>query len=109
VKYGDADLVDASATWDEENGRAAFFLANRGLDEAAEVTVTLRGFDTARITRAEVLTVPEGADRFTSNNEQNQDRVTLKPLSDVTADSGTLHATLPPLSWAVIETEVTKA
>jgi alpha-N-arabinofuranosidase len=109
AKFGDADVVDASATWDEETGRAAFFLANRGLDEPAEVTVTLRGLDTGRVTRAEVLRIPEGADRFTTNNEQNQDRVGLVALNDVTVDNGTLHLTLPALSWAVIEVQVTKA
>ncbi|NNC11459.1 alpha-N-arabinofuranosidase [Planctomonas sp. JC2975] len=109
AKYGDADLVDASATWDEERGRVALFLANRGLDEAADVAVALRGFDTGRVTRAEVLQIPEGTDRFTTNDEQHQDRVGLIPLNDVTVEAGALHVTLPALSWAVVEIEVTKA
>ncbi|MGA0566760.1 alpha-N-arabinofuranosidase [Rathayibacter sp. KR2-224] len=109
AKYGDADVVDASATWDEETGRIALFLANRGLDESAEVAVALRGFDSARIVGAEVLTAPEQGDRFTTNDEQNQDRVGLRQLRDVAVDGGVLRATLPALSWAVVEVEVAKA
>jgi alpha-N-arabinofuranosidase len=109
AKFGDADLVDASATWDEESGRVALFLANRGLDDDAQLEVALRGFDTGRVTRAEVLRIPEGSDRFTTNDEQHQNRVGLTGLSGVTVDGGTLRATLPALSWAVIEVEVTKA
>ncbi|MBP1242653.1 alpha-N-arabinofuranosidase [Frigoribacterium sp. PvP120] len=105
-KYGDADLVDVSATWDEESGRVAFFLANRGLEEAADVEVALRGFSGARVTRAELLTVPEGGDRFTSNTEQVQDAVGLVPLDGVSVDGGVARLTLPALSWAVVELEV---
>ncbi|GAB3391069.1 alpha-L-arabinofuranosidase C-terminal domain-containing protein [Humibacter soli] len=108
-KFGDADLVDASATWDEESGRIAFFFANRGLDEAADVDVSLRGFDGARITRAEVLEVPEGGDRFTTNNEQNQARVGLTSLEGAVVDGGSLRLSLPALSWSVVELDVTKA
>ncbi|WP_402840886.1 alpha-N-arabinofuranosidase [Microbacterium sp. GXS0129] len=108
ARFGDADLVDASATWDEETGRVAIFLANRGLDEDADVSVSLRGFTGSRVTRAEVLTVPEGGDRFTSNIVDAQDRVGLRPLS-AAVDGATLTTTLPALSWAVIEVEVAKA
>jgi len=108
-KFGDADLVDASATWDEESGRIAFFFANRGLDEAADVEVSLRGFDGSRITRAEVLEVPGGGDRFTTNNEQNQARVGLTPLEGAVVDGGTLRLSLPALSWSVVELDVTRA
>ncbi|QDZ14565.1 arabinosylfuranosidase ArfA [Humibacter ginsenosidimutans] len=109
AKYGDADVVDASATWDEASGRIAFFLANRGLDEAADVTVTLRGLTAGRVTRAEVLHAPDGADRFATNNEQNQHRVRLAPLTDVATEHETLRVALPPLSWAVVEIEAARA
>jgi alpha-N-arabinofuranosidase len=109
ARFGDADVVDASATWDEESGRIALFLANRGLHESAEVAVTLRGFENARVLGAEVLTVPEGADRFTTNDQHHHDRVGMQPLADVAVDGGTLRATLPALSWAVVEVEVAKA
>jgi len=109
AKFGNADVVDVSATWDEQNGRAAVFLANRGLDESAEVEVALHGFAAGRVLRAEVLDVPEGGDRFTANLQDSQDRVGLRPLDGVTADGSRLTLTLPALSWAVVELEVTTA
>jgi alpha-L-arabinofuranosidase len=105
AKFGDADLVDASATWDEEHGRLAVFLGHRGLEDGAEVEVTLRGLTASRILQAEVLDIPEGRDRFTANTEEEQP-VGLRPLDGVTADGGTVRLTLPPLSWAVVLVEV---
>ena len=104
-QYGDTDLADVSATWDEETGRATFFLANRGLDDSCDVEVSLRGFAPSRVIRAEVLRVPEDADRFASNNLGQQDRVGLRPLDGATVDSDTLRVTLPALSWAVVQLE----
>jgi alpha-N-arabinofuranosidase len=108
-KFGDADLVDVSATWDEENGRVALFLANRGLDDAAEVAVALRGFEAGRVLRAEVLKTPEGGDRFSANTLESGEQVGLTPLENVTADGGRVTLTLPALSWAVVELDVRPA
>jgi alpha-N-arabinofuranosidase len=108
-RFGDADLVDASATWNEETGRLALFLANRGLDEAADVEVSLHGFDARRIVRAEVLQVPEGADRFATNSQAKPDAVRLRELDGVKASAGQLQATLPALAWAVVELEVARS
>ncbi|MFZ7089020.1 alpha-N-arabinofuranosidase [Curtobacterium sp. RRHDQ10] len=108
-EYGDADLVDASVTYDAERGRVAVFFANRGLDESADVTVSLRGFTAGRVTRAEVLTAPESGDRFTANTEHEQDVVGLVALDAAAVVEGELKVTLPALSWAVVEVEVTEA
>ncbi|MCW4456763.1 alpha-N-arabinofuranosidase [Microbacterium sp. MPKO10] len=108
AKYGDADAVDVSATWDDENGKVAFFLANRGLDEAADVSVKLGGFAASGVSRAEVLTVPDGGDRLTSNTESAQP-VVMTPLDGVSVDGSTLSLRLPALSWAVVEVDVTRA
>lgn len=86
----------------------ALFLANRGLEDAAEVEVSLRGFIGGRVIRAEVLDVPEGTDRFAANTVENQDQAGLRPLAGVTVTGGTATLTLPALSWSVIELEVTK-
>lgn len=32
AKFGDVDAVDATATWDEQAGRLALFLANRSME-----------------------------------------------------------------------------
>jgi alpha-N-arabinofuranosidase len=86
----------------------ALFLANRGLEEAADVEVSLRGFDARRVVRAEVLEIPEGGDRFTINNQEKPDRVGLKPLEGAKATGSELRLGLPALSWAVVELDVAK-
>jgi alpha-N-arabinofuranosidase len=106
--FGGADLVDVSATWDEENGRVALFLANRGLEEAADVEVALHGFEAGTVRRAEVLEVPEGKDRHAANNPQVGEQVGMKPLEGVKAAGNELRLTLPALSWAVVELDVRK-
>src|SRR6478735_4157223 len=108
TRFGDTDLVDVSATWNEETGRVALFLANRGLEEAADVEVSLRGFDAQRVVRAEVLEIPDGGDRFTINNQENPGRVGLKPLEGAKANGSELRLSLPALSWAVVELDVVK-
>lgn len=105
AKYGGVDAVDVSATWDESSGRAALFLANRSLEETADVEVALRGFAGARVVAAEVLDVPEGGHRLTANTEQTQP-VGLRPLEGVTVDGDSLHLALPALSWAAVQLEL---
>jgi alpha-L-arabinofuranosidase len=108
ARFGDTDLVDVSATWNEETGRVALFFANRGLEEAADVEVALRGFDARQVVRAEVLEIPEGGDRFTINNQENPARVGLKPLEGAKASGSELRLSLPALSWAIVELDVAK-
>ncbi|NUS36914.1 MAG: alpha-L-arabinofuranosidase, partial [Pseudarthrobacter sp.] len=107
-RFGGTDLVDVSATWNEEAGRVALFFANRGLEEAADVEVALRGFDARRVLRAEVLEIPDGGDRSTINSQESPDRVGLKPLEGAQASGSELRLELPALSWAVVELEVAK-
>ncbi|WP_104110919.1 alpha-N-arabinofuranosidase [Arthrobacter sp. N199823] len=108
-RFGDADLVDVSVTWDEGTGRMALFLANRGLDGAADVEVRLRGFDAGSVIRAEVLDVPMGLDRFAKNTLTLPNQVGLRALDGVAAAGNKLTLTLPALSWAVVELNVEKA
>ncbi|QCR39402.1 alpha-L-arabinofuranosidase [Microbacterium sp. SGAir0570] len=109
TKFGDVDVVDAAATWDEATGRVALFVANRSLDSETEVSLELRGLGASGVVSAEVLTVPEGGDRRSANTEHDQDSVGLVPLRGVGLDEGTLRATLPPLSWAVIVLDTARA
>ncbi|MEP7763717.1 alpha-N-arabinofuranosidase [Sanguibacter sp. 25GB23B1] len=106
ARFGDVDLVDVSATWDEEHGRLALFLANRDVDADGEVTVVLRGLTADAVVRAEVLSASEGQDRFTANSLEDRERVGLRPLGGVVADANGLRLTMPPLSWVVVEVEV---
>jgi len=102
-RYGGVDAVDAAATWDEETGRVVVFVANRSLDEESDLTVELRGLTALRVVNAETLTIPEGGDRHTSNLETTQDAVHMVPLAAAEVVDGAVRATLPPLSWSVIE------
>ncbi len=108
-QYGDADLVDVSGTYDAESGTIALFLANRGMDEAAEVQVELRGLTPGSVNSAEVLTIPDRADRQAANTEDNQDLVGLAPLEGVAVDGSSLRLTLPALSWSAVQLTVTGA
>jgi alpha-N-arabinofuranosidase len=109
AKFGDVDAVDAAATWDEESGRVALFLANRSMDEEAAVTLELRGLGVTGVRDAEVLTLPEGGDRHTANTQDAPDAVGLVPLRGVGLEDGVLRATLPPLSWSVVQLDVARA
>ncbi|SDL09457.1 alpha-N-arabinofuranosidase [Nocardioides sp. YR527] len=105
-KFGDVDVIDAAATWSEQEGRVALFVANRGLSEATDVTVDLRGLGVSGVVSSEVLTIPEGGDRHTSNVESAPDAVGLTPFAGVGVQDGSVRLNLPPLSWAVVELEV---
>jgi len=102
-RYGDVDAVDAAATWDEETGRIVVFVANRSLESSNDLTLDLRGFGDLRIAGAETLTIPDGGDRLTANLETAPDRVGMVPLAGVEVVDGAVRATLPPVSWTVIE------
>jgi len=65
----------------------------------------LRGLGASGVRRAEVLDVPEGGDRFTTNTQESQP-VGLRQLDGVGIDEGVLKLTLPALSWAVVELDV---
>lgn len=102
-RYGDVDAVDAAATYDEETGRVAVFVANRSLEESNDLTIDLRGLGDLRVTNAETLTIPEAGDRHTANLETAPDAVRMVPLAAAEIVEGAVRATLPPLSWSVIE------
>ncbi len=107
-RYGDVDLVDVCATWDVERGVVALFVANRSLDEAADITTVLRGLSPRRVESARVLAAPAGADRFATNTATDQP-VGLTPLDSVGLDQGNVQLTLPPLSWGVVTIAVEPA
>ncbi|GAA1831699.1 alpha-N-arabinofuranosidase [Microlunatus capsulatus] len=108
ARYGEADLVDVSGTWDAGSGRLALFLANRSLAEDAEVDVALRGLVPGEVLSARVLAAPEGGDRFSVNSAEAQP-VGLVDWDGASVVDGGLAVRLPALSWAVVEIAVTAA
>ncbi len=107
-QFTDVPVVDATATYDQENGRAALFVANRSLDETATLDVDLRGLAVTAVLAATTLHAGEGQDRHTTNLEVH-DAVRPRPFDDHVLDGGRLTAQLPPLSWSVFELELPRA
>ncbi|MVA76546.1 alpha-L-arabinofuranosidase [Auraticoccus sp. F435] len=108
ARYGEADVVDVAATFDQENGSVSLFLANRGLNDSADVSVVLRGLRAEGVASARVLTVPEGGDRFSANTAEAQP-VGLVDLDGVQLEEQNLTLTLPALSWAAVTVDVAPA
>ena len=102
-KFGDVDLVDAAATWDDDSGRLALFVANRDLEEAATVEVALGGFEALRVEQARTLSAADGQDRHTTNSADQPERVGLRPLDTVEVADGAARLQLPACSWSVVE------
>ena len=102
--YTDVPMVDASATFNAETGRAALFVANRSLAEPATLDVDLRGLGVTSVLSASTLHPREVQDRHTTNLEVH-DAVTPQAFTDHVLDSGQLTANLPALSWTVFEFE----
>jgi alpha-L-arabinofuranosidase len=102
--YTDVPIVDASATFDEETGRAALFVANRNLDEPADLQVDLRGLDVSSVLKATTLHAREGQHRNVTNLEVH-DAVTPQDFSEYVLEDGRLQVKLPALSWTVFEFE----
>jgi alpha-L-arabinofuranosidase len=105
--YTDVPVVDTSATYDGETGRAALFVANRSLDEAATFSADLRGIGASGIAQASTLHAVNGQDRHTTNLEVH-DAVTPQTFAAYELADGRLSATLPPLSWTVFEIEAAR-
>jgi alpha-L-arabinofuranosidase len=104
ANYTDVPLVDASATYDEEAGRAALFVANRSLIEPATLSVDLRGVKATQVRASNTLHVQPGQDRHRSNGVLHS-AVTPRPFDAHSFSDGRMTATLPPLSWTVFEIE----
>lgn len=100
-----ADAVDAVVTHDAETGTACAFVAHRGLEGSAEVTISLP-FRDAAVVRAEVLVSDAG--RLGTNTLDGQDTVRLEPLA-VRMDGDIASLTLPAVSWAWVRWEVDPA
>jgi len=105
--YTDVPVVDATATYDAEAGRAALFVANRSLTEPATLEVDARGLGVTGVLTASSLCAAESQDRHTTNRD-GHDAVRPVPFTNHALTDGTLRATLPALSWTVFELEATR-
>ncbi|GAA3908014.1 alpha-L-arabinofuranosidase C-terminal domain-containing protein [Microbacterium invictum] len=95
--YGDAPLVDAVVTADDEGG--AVFLVNRSRTESIEVSIDVTALGAGAIAEATTLW---DEDVYARNTLEDQERVGLKPLEGASLADGVLTVTLPPVSWSAI-------
>jgi alpha-N-arabinofuranosidase len=102
--YTDVPIIDASATYDPESGRAAVFVANRSLTDTGGLEVDLRGIGGTAVLSATTLHATSDQDRHTTNLERH-DAVAPIPFDAHLLSDGRLTAQLPPLSWTVFEVE----
>lgn len=101
-KHGETPLVEATATYDEETGALAVFVANRAVDGPTQLSVDLHAFASTQLVEAWVLAED---DVHARNTEEHPDRVRPRPLHEVHLD-GSLEAVLPPVSWTVLRLRV---
>ena len=101
-RFTDVPLVDATATFDEESGRTALFLANRSQTESVDLTVDCRGLPVRRVREGTNLRLPADADPTLTNRERH-DAIAPQPFDDTRLDGSVLTARLPALSWTVVE------
>ncbi len=97
AQHGQASLVDAVATVDEQ--RAAVFLVNRHLTEPTHVTIDLRSLGCSRV--AEAVTLSD-SDVHAKNTIDDQNRVTPIANASAVLAEGVLTIELPPVSWSAI-------
>lgn len=98
-EYGDAPLVHAVATHDDESGDVVVFAVNRHTDEAVELAIGHRAF--AGYDVAEHIVLADD-DVYATNTEEHPGRVSPAHEVGTPSDNGTAHVVLPPVSWNVV-------
>lgn len=98
-RYGDAPLIHAVATHDEESDEVAVFAVNRHVDEAVELSIGHRAFAGHHVVEHVVLA---DDDVRATNTEQQPARVGPQSRPVGPSDNGIARAVLPPVSWNVI-------
>jgi alpha-N-arabinofuranosidase len=97
--YGEVDVIDSVATWDEESGRGAVFLVNRDLTESRTVSIAAGSLGAAEVLEAVTVT---DADAYAKNTLADQNRVTPSENGTASVQDGVITVTLPPVSWTAI-------
>ncbi|GAA3485390.1 hypothetical protein GCM10018966_099230 [Streptomyces yanii] len=99
AKYGETDLLHATAVRAPQTGAVTVFAVNRGQDAELPLEVALHGLDLTAIAEHQVLA---DRDPDARNTLTDPERVTPHPADGTTLDGGVLRATLEPMSWNVI-------
>jgi len=99
ARHGEAALVDAVATFDEDSATAAVFLVNRSLTEPMTITIDVSTLPVSTITESVSL---HDDDAYAQNTLADQTRVGLTPNETAVIADGSLTVTLPPVSWSAV-------
>jgi alpha-N-arabinofuranosidase len=97
--FGDAPLVDAAATVDDDAGTVTLFAVNRDQHEPLTLAVNVRAFPS--LVMGEVTTLSDD-DSDAVNTAEQPDRVVPRRLPDTKVQDGALEVVLPPTSWTMI-------
>ena len=98
-KYGEAPIVHAVATHDEERGEVTVFAVNRREFEPVELSVAHQGFSRYRV--VEHLELADD-DIRAANTDAEPDRVRPVRVSAPENSGDTVRVRLRPISWNVI-------
>ncbi|MFC8224219.1 alpha-N-arabinofuranosidase [Streptomyces sp. NPDC057287] len=99
AKYGETDLLHATAVRDPETGAVTVFAVNRSQDAALPLEVALAGLDLGRVAEHRVVA---DADPEARNTLAEPERVVPHAAEGTELAGGTLKAVLEPLSWNMI-------
>jgi len=99
ARYGDAALVDAVATRDEESGAVAVFVVNRSTGAPAALDVDLRALPGLRLVEASTLANPDHTWSATADDDTS---VAPRANASARVADGRLRVELPPVSWNVL-------
>ncbi len=99
ARHGDAALVDAVATRDEETGDVTLFAVNRSTGAPAVLDVDLRALPGLSLVEATSLANPDHTWSATADDDTS-----VAPRANATAEvaDGRLRVQVPPVSWNVV-------
>ncbi|MEO8908431.1 MAG: alpha-N-arabinofuranosidase [Microbacteriaceae bacterium] len=97
--YGEADLIDSVATFDDESGRGALFVVNRDQENARTVSVDARSLGVTQLLEAVTLS---DDDVYARNTLTDQRRVVPHHNTNAAVTDGMITVTLPPVSWTAV-------
>jgi alpha-N-arabinofuranosidase len=98
-KFGDVPMVDATATYDEEDGELTVLVVNRSTEESVQLDADVAAFPGYHLHTASVLAED---DVRATNTERHPDAVVPRSNDQARLQDGLLSVVLPPVSWSVI-------
>jgi alpha-L-arabinofuranosidase len=99
-RFGDAPLLDVSATHDPATGRGAVFIVNRSLGKTLPTEITWRGGTPPR--RVTAVHRISGIDPKAANSFERPGAVVPEEVETPGLDSGIARLDVPPLSFTVL-------